>query len=320
MSGIEQPGGPQQAGNTEQPSDTEQPGNTEQARNTEQPDRPGTQRIRLGVSYYGRDFAGWAIQPGQRTVQGTLEEWIPKVMRLTDPVQLICAGRTDAGVHARGQVVHVDLPADFGTVESLHRRLSRALPTDMVVTSVDLAPDGFDARFSASWRRYTYRISDGSVFPDPLLRGHVTRIKDTLDVEAMNAAAPALLGYRDFAAFCRKRPGATTIRTLTTLEARRTESGMIEYSVIADAFCHSMVRSVMGAMTAIGAGDKDRAWLHRTVAARVRANDVTVMPAKGLCLEEVGYPVDAELATRARQARSLRTLVETGPRGGRTDE
>lgn len=283
------------------------------------PEPAGLRRLRLSISYHGREFSGWAAQPGLRTVQGTLEEWITRVLRLDSPAQLVCAGRTDAGVHARGQVAHVDLPGEVSP-DRLHRRLSRALPDDLVVSSVEVAPDGFDARFSAIWRRYTYRISDGSRHPDPLLRGHITRVRDTLDVEAMNAAAPILLGYKDFAAFCRKRPGATTIRTLTELAASRTGDGLIEYSVMADAFCHSMVRSLMGAMTAIGAGSRDTEWLRRTVASPVRANDVAVMPAHGLCLEEVGYPADEQLAARARQARSFRTLVERpGPDAGADD-
>lgn len=269
----------------------------------------GSRRMRLSISYHGREFSGWATQPGLRTVQGTLEQWITRILRLDTPAQLVCAGRTDAGVHARGQVAHVDLP-DQVTPERLHRRLSRALPDDLVVDAVDVAPDGFDARFSAIWRRYTYRIIDGAAMPDPLLREHTLRIRETLDVAAMNAAAPILLGYKDFAAFCRKRVGATTIRTLTQLEATRRDSGLIEYSVMADAFCHSMVRSLMGAMTVIGSGTRDTEWLRRTVASPVRANDVTVMAARGLCLEEVGYPADDELANRARQARNFRTLLE----------
>lgn len=268
-----------------------------------------SRRLRLSISYHGREFSGWAAQPGLRTVQGTLEEWIARVLRLDSPAQLVCAGRTDAGVHARGQVAHVDLGPDVDP-KALHRRLSRALPDDLVLSAVDIAPEGFDARFSAIWRRYTYRISDGSRHPDPLLRGHITRVREILDVDAMNAAAPILLGYKDFAAFCKKREGATTIRTLTALAASRTPDGLIEYSVMADAFCHSMVRSLMGAMTAIGTGARDAEWLRRTVASPVRANDVTVMPAHGLCLEEVGYPADEELANRAKQARNFRTLLE----------
>lgn len=290
------------------PADEEPSGTEKHSRTEKKHSADGQRRLRLGISYHGREFSGWAAQPNLRTVQGTLQEWITRVLRLDTPPQLTCAGRTDAGVHARGQVAHLDLPDDFDP-DLLHRRLSRALPDDLVVTSVDVAPDGFDARFSAIWRRYTYRISDGTRQPDPLLRGHVVRVRDVLDIDAMNAAAPILLGYKDFAAFCKKREGATTIRTLTELRADRTPDGLIEFSVMADAFCHSMVRSLMGAMTAIGSGTRDAAWLRRIVASDVRANDVTVMPAHGLCLEQVGYPADDELAARARQARNFRVLT-----------
>lgn len=266
-------------------------------------------RWRLDVAYAGADFSGWAAQPGLRTVQGVLEEWIRQVLRLPDPVQVVCAGRTDAGVHARGQVIHVDLPDD-APVDTLERRLRRVLPPDLVVGAVRPAPPGFDARFAATWRRYVYRLNDGTVPMDPLLRGHVVRVRGPLDVAAMNAAAPVLLGLRDFAPFCRRREGATTIRTLLELRAERDARGDLAYTVRADAFCHSMVRSLMGAMTAIGAGARDEAWLAEVLTTPGRHPEVQVMPAHGLCLEEVGYPPDAELAARVVQARAKREVEE----------
>lgn len=259
-------------------------------------------RYRLDIAYDGTDFHGWASQPDLRTVQGILEEWIGKVLRLDAPVSLTCAGRTDTGVHARGQVAHLDLPDD-APVDTLQRRLRRVLPTDIVVRSVRPAPDGFDARFSALWRRYVYRLDD-SGSPDPLHRTTVVR-SEPLDVDAMHDAAQLLIGLRDFAPFCKRRDGASTIRTLLEARCERRE-GLVECTIRADAFCHSMVRSLMGALTAVGTGRRDAAWLETTAARTTRANDVLVMPPHGLCLEEVAYPTDDALATRAREARSRR--------------
>ncbi|HYP45913.1 MAG TPA: tRNA pseudouridine(38-40) synthase TruA [Propionibacteriaceae bacterium] len=271
------------------------------------------QRWRLDLAYDGTGFSGWAAQPGQRTVQGELERWIPQVLRLGHPVALVVAGRTDAGVHARGQVAHLDVPLQTrAALSRLPARLARVLPADLVVTSATEAPAGFDARFSALWRRYVYRLSDSDIPPDPLLRSHVARSRGRLDVAAMNTAGASLLGLRDFAAFCRRREGATTIRTLLELTARRADTGplagVVEVTVRADAFCHSMVRSLVGALVAVGAARRDPDWLAATAAAGVRSPDVEVMPALGLTLEEVRYPPAAELAARAQQARSTRRI------------
>ena len=186
------------------------------------------------------------------------------------------------------------------------------LPDDVVVRRVSRAPDGFDARFSAIWRHYVYRLWDAGSRPDPLLRGHVVRVRERLDLEAMNQAAAMLIGLRDFAPFCRRNDFGTSIRHLTHFEMTRTDDDtqLIECHVQADAFCHSMVRSLVGAVWAVGAGRRDLAWLERVAAHPVRHNDVYVMPAHGLCLERVGYPPDDQLADRAEQARSLRTPQE----------
>ena len=268
-------------------------------------------RWRLNISYDGSGFSGWATQPGRRTVQGELEDWLPKVLRLDAPAALTCAGRTDAGVHARGQVAHVDFADDLAVDgDRLVRRLGRVLPDDLVVRRMAVAPAGFDARFSAIWRHYVYRIADEANEPDPLLRHLVAPVRGILDLDAMRAAAPSLLGIRDFAAFCRQRPGATTVRTLLELGVVRTHNA-VEITVRADAFCHSMVRSLVGALVAVGSGRRDQAWLRRIVAAAVRDPAVRVMPARGLTLEEVGYPPDDQLAARARQSRTRRALAES---------
>ncbi|MEL4358138.1 MULTISPECIES: tRNA pseudouridine(38-40) synthase TruA [unclassified Luteococcus] len=264
----------------------------------------------MDIAYDGARFSGWASQPDLRTVQGELERWITQVLRLREPVQLTVAGRTDAGVHARGQVAHVDLPSTVDT-SRLQRRLDRVLDEDLQVLRVSPAPPGFDARFSAIWRRYVYRVWDEVSRPDPLLRGHIAQIRGVVDVDATNEAARMLLGLHDFAPFCKPRDGATTIRTLTGLHAARTPDGVLEYTVTADAFCHSMVRSLMGAMTTVGTGRRDQAWLAEVMASPKRHSGVLVMPAKGLCLEEVGYPDDDQLAVRAELSRAVRTLPET---------
>lgn len=266
-------------------------------------------RLRLDIAYDGTEFHGWARQRGLRTVQEELEAWIPRVLRLHEPVNLTCAGRTDAGVHARGQVAHVDLP-DVNdvpkTVSELTYRLRNVLPSDVVVRRVSLAPPGFDARFSAIWRRYVYRLADST--PDPLLRGHVTAVRTELDLQRINAVAPRLVGLHDFAAFCKQRDGATTIRNLQQLSARRTWDDIAEITVRADAFCHSMVRSLVGALVAVATKRQDADWLVGLLDAGRRAGEVRVMPATGLTLEEVGYPPDRELAARATAARARRSL------------
>ncbi len=202
------------------------------------------------------------------------------MLRLDSPVSLVCAGRTDAGVHARGQVAHVDLPE-----RAIDRRRPNARPpvgsgafgTTWRYVAISAAPPGFDARFSAIWRRYVYRLSDASVPPDPLRRHDVARIGQVIDVDAVNAGAPALLGLRDFAAFCRQREGASTIRTLLDLHAERRPE-MIEITVRADAFCHSMVRSLVGALVAVGSGRRDLDWLAKLTDLGVRDSAVQVMP------------------------------------------
>ena len=274
-------------------------------------------RLRLDLAYDGSGFHGWAAQPSLRTVQGELEAALRKVLRL-DSAPVTCAGRTDTGVHARGQVVHIDL--DDGVLaaaagrstapapQALLRRLNGVLPPDVRVRRAGVAPDGFDARFSALWRRYAYRIADTPAAVDPLERASVLAWPRVLDLAAMNAAAARLLGEHDFAAFCRKREGATTVRTLLELTWSREQSGLAVATVRADAFCHSMVRALVGCMVAVGEGRRTSEWAGEVLAAGVRDPGVTVMHAHGLTLEEVGYPRDEELARQAERARVVRTL------------
>ena len=262
-------------------------------------------RIRLDVAYDGADFHGWAAQPGLRTVEGELGAALATVLRLSQ-VELTCAGRTDAGVHARGQVVHVDLAGLPGGGEQLSRRLNGVLENDVRVQRAVEAPDGFDARFSAIWRRYAYRVADRPEVVDPLRRGQVLARSRPVDEALMNAAALALLGEHDFAAFCKQREGATTIRNLIVLRWEREPDGLLVAHVRADAFCHSMVRSLVGCLLAVGEARRSVDWAAEVLAVERRDSAVAVAPAHGLTLEEVGYPPDAELAARVEITRTRR--------------
>ncbi|WP_369145971.1 tRNA pseudouridine(38-40) synthase TruA [Streptomyces sp. R44] len=271
----------------------------------------GFVRVRLDLSYDGKDFSGWAKQAqGQRTVQGEIEDALRTVTRSKETYELTVAGRTDAGVHARGQVAHVDLPVELWAEhrDKLLRRLAGRLPHDVRVWSVEEAPAGFNARFSAIWRRYAYRVTDNPGGVDPLLRGHVLWHDWTLDMDAMNEAATALVGEHDFAAYCKKREGATTIRTLQVLRWERRDDGILEATVKADAFCHNMVRSLVGALLFVGDGHRPVDWPGKVLAAGVRDSAVHVVRPHGLTLEEVGYPADELLAARSREARNKRSL------------
>ncbi|MFZ3499765.1 tRNA pseudouridine(38-40) synthase TruA [Streptomyces sp. 5.8] len=275
---------------------------------------PGHVRVRLDLSYDGKDFSGWAKQRVLRTVQGELESALQTVMRLPGPVELTVAGRTDAGVHARGQVAQFDVRDEVWAEhqDKLLRRLAGRLPHDVRVWKAAEAPAGFNARFSAIWRRYAYRVGDHQAGVDPLRRGHVLWYQWPLDVDAMNEAAAALVGEHDFAAYCKKREGATTIRTLQQLSWERDAEGIITATVRADAFCHNMVRSLVGALLHVGDGHRTTDWPGKVLAAAVRDSSVHVVKPHGLTLEEVGYPADELLAARSKEARNLRTLPGAG--------
>jgi len=272
-------------------------------------------RIRIDLAYDGTDFHGWATQPRLRTVQGELEAALATALRLPE-ASVVCAGRTDTGVHARGQVTHLDVEetvladsagrSDDPPAEALLRRLNGILPPDVRVRRVVEAADGFDARFSAVWRRYAYRVADRPETVDPLTRRHVLAWSRPLDLDAVNEASALLVGEHDFASFCKKREGATTIRTLLDLAWARDADGVAVATVRADAFCHSMVRALVGCLLAIGEGRRPVTWAGEVLGARVRDPAVTVAHAHGLTLEEVGYPPDEELAARADQTRARR--------------
>ncbi|MDQ1123303.1 tRNA pseudouridine(38-40) synthase TruA [Microbacterium trichothecenolyticum] len=277
-------------------------------------------RIRLDIAYDGTHFRGWARQPGLRTVQGEIEGALARIVG--GAPRLVVAGRTDAGVHASGQVAHLDLDDDQIARLPRHRRRNDeqdavaalagrvrgilGVYADVTVRATSLAPEGFDARFSAVWRRYSYRLADAATGYNPLDRVRTTTVRSSLDGDAMHEAAQRLLGLHDFAAYCKAREEATTIRTLLEYDWRRGDDGVLVANVRADAFCHSMVRALVGACVAVGEG---RIGVDDVVAireARLRIPETKVLAARGLVLAEVGYPADELLAVRAEQTRRRR--------------
>ena len=275
-----------------------------------------TCRLRLDLAYDGSSFSGWARQPGLITVQGVVEDAICRAWRLTpDQLAIVVAGRTDAGVHASGQVCHLDIDSEAWEkleprgVDHLLRRARGALGRTgaVVLHSLSRAPEGFDARFSPLGRRYQYRIADAAARHDPRTRHFTVWLDELLDVAAMNTLGHDLLGLRDFASFCRARPGATTIRTLEQFSWERGADGVLVATVQADAFCHSMVRSLVGAAVAVGRGQRTRDDILAVVASKKRESLWKTMPAHGLTLESVLYPVPDQLAARADATRALRT-------------
>lgn len=294
-------------------------------------DAVSSRRIRLDVAYDGTDFSGWARQPGLRTVCGVLEAELSRILR--HPVTLTVAGRTDAGVHARAQVCHLDVEPEWldqrsleGRPAALVRRLARLLPPDVAVMDARWVPGEFDARFSALRRHYEYRLTTAPWGAEP------TRARDTAawarraDLGAVREASGRLLGLHDFAAFCRRREGATTVRELQRFDWRSEPDprgpdapGAADVwvaSVSADAFCWSMVRSLVGAVMAVGEGRREPDWIVDLLGQTERSSAVPVAPACGLSLVGVDYPGDAELADRNLVTREVRATPGRSRDGG----
>lgn len=284
--------------------------------------------MRFGIAYDGTEFSGWAKQPGLRTVQGVLEDALATIFQrgAGGAPTLTVAGRTDAGVHATGQVAHLDLsPAQHQLLDApgrghdhrgddaaatLQRRLNSILgsDSDVAITESALVSTDFDARFSATWRSYSYRIADKATVPNPLRRFDTASVSGALDVEAMRQAAETVLGLRDFATFCKARDEATTIRELQQFDWHRDDAGVLIANIRADAFCHSMVRALVGGCVAAGQARFAPEHLGELQAQAVRTSRFVVMPAKGLTLTAVGYPDETEWASRADRIRAKRTL------------
>lgn len=308
-------------------------------------------RVKLTLAYDGTDFHGWARQPGMRTVQETIEEGLALILGLrrstadqqptpglrrcmADPQaapRLVVAGRTDAGVHAREQICHVDIPdallarltgsrGDLTPCEGLRRRLGSVLPDDIVLKSVEPAPAGFDARFSALERTYIYRVCDDDRFLDPLTRRFVLPIRHHLDADRMQECAGMIPGLRDFGSFALPNPGGTTIREVKKASWKRGPvvrgpegqveplSGLLEFTIVADAFARSMVRSLVGAQILVGLGKRDLDWFRGKLAVPEREGGTGPIAARGLCLEHIAYPPDDQLGERAEHIRARRTL------------
>jgi tRNA pseudouridine38-40 synthase len=264
-------------------------------------------RLRLQVAYDGTDFSGWAVQPDRRTVAGVL---LAAVERVMGPVSnLTVAGRTDAGVHASGQVCHADVAAQRWALvgDTLVHRLAGLLPADVRLLSTREVPATFDARFSALSRRYEYRVSDAPYGVDPLRRHDTLAWLHPLDLSRLEQASAPLRGEHDFAAYCRRKEHATTRRLIRRLDWRRDPDGVLVSTVEADAFCQAMVRSLVGALLPVGDGRRGVDFPGTLLARRERANEVMVAPPHGLTLVGVEYPQDAgDYASRAEQTRQLR--------------
>ncbi len=257
----------------------------------------GFLRLRIDLAYDGTNFSGWGKQPDRRTVQEEVEKALTTATQ--SKIETIVAGRTDAGVHATGQVIHVDVP-DSLNLDDLSYKLNRMLDTDVRIMNVTVVTGPFNARFSALRRHYTYKILDGNQTILPLNRLDVAPWYRTLDVDLMNQASALMLGSHDFAAYCKFREGSTTIRTLQRFEWSRDAAGFLIGNVVADSFCYSMVRNLVGAVVCVADGRFGPEWIEQTLANKVRISDSLVFPACGLTLRQVEYPTDDQLFEHAK--------------------
>jgi tRNA pseudouridine38-40 synthase len=258
----------------------------------------GFLRLKIKLAYDGTNFSGWAKQPDRRTVQEEFEKAFATIVR--HQCESIVAGRTDAGVHATAQIIHVDVPENTDLAD-LAYRLNRLLDNDLRVLEIEVAPEGFHARFSALRRHYQYQIVDANRAINPLDRYDRASWYRPLDLARLNEASALLLGEHDFAAFCKYREGATTIRTLETFQWERKEDGLLVAQVVADAFCYSMVRNLVGSAVCVAEGRFEPSWIAEMLANRERISDSMVFPAEGLTLVQVDYPNNAQLLARAAQ-------------------
>lgn len=256
----------------------------------------GFLRLRIDLAYDGTNFYGWGKQPDRRSVQEEVEKAIGTITQTK--IDSIVAGRTDAGVHATGQVIHVDVPEKIN-LDEIAYKLNRILDEDVRILKVSIAPEAFHARFSALRRSYTYKILDNNLPVPPINRFDIASWYRPLDVDLMNKASELVLGHHDFAAFCKFREGGTTIRTLEKFHWER-EEDLLVASIVADAFCYSMVRNLVGAVVCVADGRKEPSWMGELLANKERVSDSLVFPARGLTLSFVEYPTDGQLLERAK--------------------
>ncbi|MEY2851058.1 MAG: hypothetical protein RJA96_929 [Actinomycetota bacterium] len=256
----------------------------------------GFLRLRIDLSYDGTNFSGWATQPDRRTIQDLVEKAIGTITQTK--IESIVAGRTDAGVHAAGQVIHVDVP-DSINLDEIAYKLNRILDEDIRIMRVSIAPEAFHARFSALRRKYTYKILDKNLPIPPINRYDIASWYRPLEAELMNSASSLVLGHHDFAAFCKFKEGGTTLRTLEEFHWER-QGELLVATVVADAFCYSMVRNLVGAVVCVADGRKEASWMGELLANKERVSDSLVFPARGLTLTSVEYPTNDQLLERAK--------------------
>ena len=250
----------------------------------------GFLRLRIDLAYDGTNYSGWAKQPDQRTIQEEIEKALSTATQ--SPIESIVAGRTDAGVHATGQVIHVDVP-EATEVDGLAFKLNCMLDEDIRILKVRAMTSEFHARFTATARSYSYTILDGNRVLPPLHRLDVAPWYRTLDIDLLNSASALLLGSHDFAAFCKFREGATTVRNLVRFHWIRNEEGYLIADIAADAFCYSMVRNLVGAVVCVAEGRNNLDWIVGMLANKERVPDSLVFEARGLSLRHVEYSPDS---------------------------
>ena len=249
--------------------------------------KSGFSRLRVDLTYEGTNFSGWAKQPNERTVQEEVEKALSMITQTK--VATIVAGRTDAGVHAKHQVIHTDLPAQTD-INNLAFRLNQILDADIRVLTAQWAPVNFHARFTAISRTYQYKIIDAGKVTAPLDRHDSTEWFRPLDIELMNSGSKLLLGVHDFFAFCKFREGGSTIKNLLKFNWYRDEKDVVICEISADSFRYNMVRNLVGAAVCVGEGRFKPEWMFDTLKNKERIPDSYVFPAKGLTLISVQYP------------------------------
>ncbi|NBQ59835.1 MAG: tRNA pseudouridine(38-40) synthase TruA [Actinobacteria bacterium] len=247
----------------------------------------GFARLRVDLTYDGTNFSGWAKQPNQRTIQEEFEKALTTILRT--PVTTIVAGRTDAGVHAKHQVLHSDIPID-SQIDNLTFRLNQFLTDEIRVLRTAWAPVNFHARFTAQSRTYQYKIIDGGQVTAPLDRYDSVEWFRKLDINLMNLGSNLLLGEHDFFAYCKFREGGSTVKNLLKFEWHRDENSIVIGEIQANSFRYNMVRNLVGAAVCVGEGRFEPKWMKKVLDERLRVSDSYVFPAKGLTLISISYP------------------------------